>query len=388
MSKNLRKHRLKLGIFLSYRSPEEGGGFTITNDILNSVLKSNQNHADLKFIILNDKNEILKKQINNLGYDCYTLRESFILLKIKSFFFSFFPNFLKIYNFLGLNQYLNVQKKNNIDLVWFISAEYYYPLFSKYISTVWDLQHITHSSFPETGGFFRKIYREQVISSFLINSFKIISGSNVLIKIMKNYYNINSKKIIYNHHPTPKIFIKKKKSKSKINNLNNFFIYPANFWRHKNHLNLFEGFRNFNIQNKNKFKLVLVGDIKDKKYFKEIKKNFYKNFSKNFKILNFVKIDHLIRLYDNCLALVYSSYAGPENLPPLEAMARRKPIICSNYDGAKEQLQNIPIYFDPSSPKSIEDALNQFKKKKFKVKYLIKPTEKYIQNIFDKLKVN
>ena len=48
MSKHLRKHRLKLGIFLSYRSPEEGGGFTITNDILNSVLKSNQNHADLK----------------------------------------------------------------------------------------------------------------------------------------------------------------------------------------------------------------------------------------------------------------------------------------------------------------------------------------------------
>jgi len=52
------------------------------------------------------------------------------------------------------------------------------------------------------------------------------------------------------------------------------------------------------------------------------------------------------------------------------------------------QKNSCKIYFDPSSPKSIEDALNQFKKKKFKVKYLIKPTEKYIQNIFDKLKVN
>ena len=74
---------------------------------------------------------------------------------------------LKLYNLLGFNQYLNTQKKNSVDIVWFLSAEYYYPLFSKYISTVWDLQHLTHSSFPETGSIFIKMYRERVINKFL-----------------------------------------------------------------------------------------------------------------------------------------------------------------------------------------------------------------------------
>tara|TARA_B100001093_G_scaffold336111_1_gene320977 strand:+ start:8386 stop:9276 length:891 start_codon:yes stop_codon:yes gene_type:complete len=295
---------------------------------------------------------------------------------------------LKIFNKFNLNIFQNFQKKNNIDVVWFISAEYYYPLFSKYISTVWDMQHLTHSRFPENGSFFRKIYRGLVIKNFLKNSHRIITGSTVLIKLIKKKYKISSKKFIYNNHPTPSVFVNTKKQLKKIKGLNNFFLYPANFWQHKNHINLFEGFKEFNEKNDNRFKLVLVGDIKDENYYKRLKIKYKKNFEKNFIILNFVKLNYLIRLYDNSLAIIYSSFAGPENLPPLEAMARRKPIICSNYDGAKEQLQNIPIYFDPSSPKSIEDALNQFKKKKFKAKYLIKPTEKYVQNIFDKLKVN
>ena len=71
----------------------------------------------------------------------------------------------------------------------------------------------------------------------------------------------------------------------------------------------------------------------------------------------------MIELYDNCLALIYSSFAGPENLPPLEAMARKKPIICSNYPGAKEQLKDVPIYFNPKKANSIKIALNKFVKK-------------------------
>ena len=387
MQKSFRKHSLKLGIFVSYRNPKEGGGYTITRDILDTILNSFKK-KNLFFIILNDKNNILKKKILKSGFRCKSLNEFNTLLKIKSFVFSLFPSLLKLYNHFGLNQYLNTQEKNSIDIVWFISAEYYYPLFSKYISTVWDLQHLTHSSFPETGGIFIKMYRERVINRFLKNSHNVISGSSLLINLMKKHYKIDSKKIIYNQHPTPEEFIKKKKSKNKINYLGNFFLYPANFWQHKNHLNLLEGFKRFNNKNNNNYKLVLVGDIKDKKYFDKIKKRVSLNPFNDFKILSFVSLNYLIKLYDNCLALIYSSYAGPENLPPLEAMARNKPIICSNYPGAKEQLYNIPIYFNPSSPKSIEFALNKFKKKKSKKKHMIKPTKIYVKKLLDRFKID
>ena len=386
MQKSFSKHSLKLGIFVSYRDPTDGGGYTITQDILNTILKRFKK-KNLFFIILNDKKNILKKKILKSGYKCESLNEFNVLLKIKSFIFSLFPFLLKLYNLLGFNQYLNTQKKNSVDIVWFLSAEYYYPLFSKYISTVWDLQHLTHSSFPETGSIFIKMYRERVINKFLKNSYNVISGSSLLIKLMKKHYNIETKKIIYNQHPTPEVFLKKKKYKNKINYLKNFFLYPANFWQHKNHINLLEGFKKFNNKNNNKYTLVLVGHIKDKKYFKKIKNKFLLNSIKDFKVLSFVSLNYLVKLYDNCLALIYSSYAGPENLPPLEAMARTKPIICSNYPGAKEQLQNIPIYFNPYSSKSIESALDKFIKKKTKSKHLIKPTIIYVQKLFDRFNI-
>ena len=105
---------------------------------------------------------------------------------------------------------------------------------------------------------------------------------------------------------------------------------------------------------------------------------------KNFKILKFVKISYLIRLYDNSHYNL-QFFAGPENLPPLEAMARKKNIICSNYPGAKEQLKNIPIYFNPTSPLSIDFALNKFIKSKIKKPFFVRPTTNYIDRVFNKI---
>ena len=43
MQSSFRKYNLKLAIFLSYREPSEGGGFTITDDLLNSIISKYKN---------------------------------------------------------------------------------------------------------------------------------------------------------------------------------------------------------------------------------------------------------------------------------------------------------------------------------------------------------
>ena len=67
-------------------------------------------------------------------------------------------------------------------------------------------------------------------------------------------------------------------------------------------------------------------------------------------------------------------------------MARKKDIICSNYPGAKEQLKNIPTYFDPKSPISIEYALNNFIKRKTKKQFFVRNTRGYIDRVFKEIK--
>ena len=72
-------------------------------------------------------------------------------------------------------------------------------------------------------------------------------------------------------------------------------------------------------------------------------------------------------------------------MPPLEAFARNKPVICALYDGAKEQLKNYPLYFDPSSPLSIERSFQSFiltnPKKKYKQFAMKKNVNEYVNLI-------
>ena len=110
MQKSFRKHNLKLAIFLSYREPTEGGGFTITDDILNEILKTYKKN-NIIFILLNDKKNFLKKKIAKAGFKYKVFYENKITIKIKNFVFSLFPFLFKIYNNLNLNPFLNFQKK-------------------------------------------------------------------------------------------------------------------------------------------------------------------------------------------------------------------------------------------------------------------------------------
>ena len=62
----------------------------------------------------------------------------------------------------------------------------------------------------------------------------------------------------------------------------------------------------------------------------------------------FVTQQDLQSLYQNALALVYPTFCGPENLPPLEAFALGCPVIASRVSGADEQLGDAALLFDPS----------------------------------------
>jgi carbamoyltransferase len=352
---------VKTGIFITARNSSEGGGYTISYDILNNLLyKINKNNKDsFYFILVNDNDNFIKKKLISKNIEFTDFKQNKTLSNFINFIFCICPLLHIFYRFCNLDKFYNLEKKKNIAIVWYLSAEYSYPFFKNYIATLWDLMHITDTQFPEVGNFNIKFYRSIVLKRFLKKSTKIITGSDYLIKILNKIYDIGYDKIIKAPHPTPTVFLKKKISKVN-NKIGNFFLYPANFWQHKNHKNLIKGFNLFNIEQNLKYKLVLCGSInKDVNYYNDCLNLINSTQSKNnIIILDFINLNKLINLYDSCKALVYASNCGPENLPPLEAFARNKPVLCSKYIGAKEQLKNYPIYF---SPKNISSIFNSFK---------------------------
>ena len=75
--------------------------------------------------------------------------------------------------------------------------------------------------------------------------------------------------------------------------------------------------------------------------------------------LGFVEQNDLTALYQGAFALVYPSLFGPDNLPPLEAFALGCPVVISDYDGAREQLGDAPLYVDATAPELITASIRQ-----------------------------
>ena len=74
-----------------------------------------------------------------------------------------------------------------------------------------------------------------------------------------------------------------------------------------------------------------------------------------------VSREELIALYKHALALVYPSWFGPENLPPLEAFALGCPVVYSRFPGAAEQLGDAAVLIDPANPADIAAGITKLR---------------------------
>ena len=76
-------------------------------------------------------------------------------------------------------------------------------------------------------------------------------------------------------------------------------------------------------------------------------------------MLGYRRRGRAVGLYQHAHALIYLSRFGPENLPPLEALALGCPAIVADVPGAAEQLGDAALIVDPDDPDAVADAIEQ-----------------------------
>ena len=96
---------MNVGIVLKSRDPKEGGGYTITYDILEKLLDNKKliNH-NLYFVVINYLNPKIKSLFKKNKIKYINIYENEILSKIKNLVFCKINFLLKAYNFLKLNE--------------------------------------------------------------------------------------------------------------------------------------------------------------------------------------------------------------------------------------------------------------------------------------------
>lgn len=341
---------IRISIYFN-NNPKSGGSFTYNLNIIDSLKYFDSKNYIFNIICCNQFNLPFEFQ-NNLPQNIHLFR--FKENKFQIYFqwaykkIGFNPIYFRKYLAFLMNDF-NILKDTKADIYLFPSQDdksYLYNLDGKIITVIHDLMHKFYPDLPEVKGSIRDFHYSNIIK---FSDF-IIVDSEIGKSHVSEFYNIN----IDNIFILPfSIYSSTNKHIKEIKELitKKFIFYPAQLWKHKNHLNLLKAIKKLktNIPN---ILLVLTGS--EKNMLKEI--NDYiknNNLHNNIIILGFITQPELQFLYKNAVALVFPSLFGPTNLPPLEAINEGCPVLISEIFGNKEQCQNAALYFDPTSIDSI-----------------------------------
>lgn len=251
--------------------------------------------------------------------------------------------------------------KDKIEFVYFYTP-IYEPVNVPFAITVWDLGHRKEPCFPELSTEKSTfIEREKYHSTVLMRASYAVIGNNEGKRQLQYFYNIAEERIKTIPMPTPDYVYNIEEDFSTLQRYgldkNKYLFYPAQFWAHKNHIRLIKALKKLKEQGSD-FKLVFTGsDFGNKEYIKEKTKEL--GLENEVLFLGFVKKEELIALYKNAYALTYASFLGPDNIPPLEAMALECPVISSDAAGMKEQLKDCALFFNPKDENDLVKRINE-----------------------------
>ena len=227
------------------------------------------------------------------------------------------------------------------------------------VSTIYDLQYKTY---PEFFSQLDAAHRERVFLDACKKSTMLSAISNYSREKAILFGNLDVQKIrtIYLRmaQRVSEVSIDKSSILKRFGlTAGQYFIYPANFWRHKNHEILLTAFGMACGQGlSSKIKLICTGSPGERSIFLS---NATKAMNLEGGIIfpGFVSTGELSVLLSNALGMIFPSLYEGFGLPVMEAMAVGVPVACSNLTSLPEVASSAAILFDPRVPSQIARAM-------------------------------
>jgi glycosyltransferase involved in cell wall biosynthesis len=247
--------------------------------------------------------------------------------------------------------------ERGVDMVWF-AANYAEDCDRPFLFTLFDLGHLVHPYFPElsVGGEWDR--RHQHFSRHLPRAAGVIVPNEAGKEQLLRYFPVEAERVICLPHPTPEFALRDDSDhddaqrRERLGVGGRYLFYPAQFWAHKNHYNALRALSELDAG----YRMVLVGADKGQEgHVSKLAREL--GVADRVQTLGFVEIDDLVALYRGAHALLYPSFLGPENLPPLEAFALGCPVVASDVPGASEQMGDAALLVSPTDPAAMAAAV-------------------------------
>jgi glycosyltransferase involved in cell wall biosynthesis len=342
---------MRVGIFLGSHVPEIGGSFTFQDSLIKALDHVSAEHNFFVFSYM--PLEFKKNKIHFIS-----LYEKSLLQRCISYFNYF------ILRRKNTNKRLNAFcKKYSIELVWFMT-QVFEPVDIPYIYTVFDIEHRIHPFFPEVGKCSIWHNRDLNFSMVIPRAAYIICGTEVGKTQISSFYHPDIDRIKVIPFPVPDFVGCDVFCNLEILNKHSidreYLFYPAQFWPHKNHICLLKTLKLLVVERSLDLLFVFTGSDKGNLSFVR-QEAIELGIADRVRFVGFISQDELVVLYKNAFALLYASFFGPDNLPPLEAFALGCPVIAANVEGASEQMGDAALLVNPCDEHEFADAVVMLK---------------------------
>ena len=259
----------------------------------------------------------------------------------------------------------NILKKHNIQILSHASITNLKKI--KTINWIPDFQHI---HLPQ-------MFSEKEIQNRNNNFLKLIRDSDLIVlssfdalKDMKKFvpnYEDKARVLQFVSQPNNRYFELDEHDKSlllqKYKIKDDFFYIPNQFWKHKNHMMIFEA---INELKKDGVEINIVctgylGDYRNKTYIDDIRKVVkLNNLEDNIKLLGLVDYEDVFALIKFSKAVINPSLFEGWSSTVEECKSVGKNMILSDLDVHKEQYPNA-VFFKRDSIKSLKEVLKSYK---------------------------
>jgi glycosyltransferase involved in cell wall biosynthesis len=327
---------MKIGLYTIDFPADLGGGYVLRDDISRAALAYKGRHTFELAHQPSDTNRVLAKAERLLGRPNRTAQKRF----------------------------RKEVARRKFDLLWF---NHFNPIYTDtpYILNIFDLQHRLQPWFPEVsaGGVWQE--RENLLKEGIQRAALVTVGSEEAKIQLCHFYGVPLENVWILPFPTPQKALDIARGaiaappvvdvRAKYGIRNPFLFYPAQLWSHKNHVNLFRALALLKTRGR-LISLVLTGaDHGNRDYLEATARAL--GVTEQVHFCGFVPYEDILSFYREASALSYTSFFGPENLPPLEAMALECPVILSDIPGVRALHGEAPVLVEPRNPNSIADGV-------------------------------
>jgi glycosyltransferase involved in cell wall biosynthesis len=228
-----------------------------------------------------------------------------------------------------------------------------------YIAPVHDLMH-RYTRFPEHQNRFGRLGRDELYKEICRSAAGILVDSEVGKEQLMECFSPPSEKVfVLPFVPPPYIYellnSEEPELLSEFALPDRYILYPAQLWRHKNHINLLHAIRV--LRNNGIYvNAVFCGSGKNaQRQVLDVIREL--DLIGQIYYIGYVSDRVLVQLYKKAVAMVMPTMFGPTNIPPLEAFALGCPVAVSDIFAMREQVGEAGLYFNPAVPNDIASAI-------------------------------